>query len=77
MFSKLSPKYPTKDIKAIIEDLELLGYIAYDLNSQGEEILKLTPFGKERLAIFKGATFFDKVINWVIYNPIVRKALGL
>jgi len=77
LFRELTKKYSKKDIESALESLELIDSIAYGINSEGQETLKITSFGKELLNISKGPNIFDRILNKVIYNPVVRKVLNL
>ena len=66
-----------EEIENSLDFLEFIGLIHYGLNKNGQETYKITTEGKNYLEINKGPNLYEKIINYFIYNPIVRKILNL
>ena len=77
LYNKLLNKYSKDMIDDILNSLELIDCITLTVDSRGRDIIEITKTGKEYLRILKGSTIWDRIINAIIYNPMIRKILGL
>ena len=77
LYDKFSNKYSRDVINEVLDNLELMDCVLLTVNSRGRDIVEITKTGKKYLRVLKGATLCDKIINAIIYNPIIRRILGL